>query len=59
MGINATSIIVILIVAFLGLVFGFGKGLKIFNNGIIGKIISVIITYCIVAVCGWIVRQIC
>ncbi|MCQ2387059.1 MAG: hypothetical protein MJ066_01255 [Clostridia bacterium] len=47
MNVNAVSVIAILIALFLGLVFGFGRGLKIFNNGIVGKIISVIITYCL------------
>ncbi len=42
---DVVLIIVLLVSVFLGLILGFGKGLKIITSGILGKIISIVVCY--------------
>lgn len=43
---------IILLVAIIGLLLGFGKCLKIFTSGIFGVIISVVVTYFLIGIVG-------
>lgn len=42
---DVVLIIVLLVSVFLGLILGFGKGLKLITSGILGKIISIVVCY--------------
>ena len=43
---------IVLLVALIGLMLGFGKCLKIFTSGIVGVIISVVVTYFLIGIVG-------
>lgn len=43
---------IVLLAAIIGLLLGFGKALKIFTSGIVGVIISIVVTYFLIGVVG-------